>query len=490
MSVTRGTLFSFDPPSSLREVSPKGAEGVSEVTMQTIRFSPGSIPVTGSYDVLVAGGGTAGAFAGISAARMGARTLIVEQYGAPGGSQTMALVTPIMHSHITGDPQSSALADEVRGRMAKLGAAIDEGDADKGWFDPLALKFVLEQMIAESGCEILYHTALISTINDGNRLTHAVVYNDDGINALAAKQFVDCTGDGDLSVMAGAGFESGNDKGFNQAVSLRFQMTNIDIDCFRRYLKSLGEDHVEKSLTFHTATTYHNYRWALTKVFDKAFNDGLMTIQDIKYFQCFSVPGKPRDLAFNCPELGSAKKTLDARYLSGKQTEGRKAIGRITKFLRERIPGFESSYLSEIAPMLGIRETRRIETEYMVTGQDVLNYARFDDYIATSNYPVDIHDAGEEEGLKFEYRDPGECYYHIPFRSLVVAGLDNLYVAGRCLGADFVAQSTIRTQHACRASGEAAGIGAAMAARQAVRAKDIDGACVRAVMLERGAKFL
>jgi flavin-dependent dehydrogenase len=132
--------------------------------MQTIPFDPGSIPVTGSYDVLVAGGGTAGAFAGISAARMGARTLIVEQYGAPGGSATMALVTPVMHSHITGDPQSSALADEARARMAGIGAAMDAGDADKGWFDPLALKFVLEQMIEGSGCEILYHTAVIGAV--------------------------------------------------------------------------------------------------------------------------------------------------------------------------------------------------------------------------------------------------------------------------------------------------------------------------------------
>ena len=458
--------------------------------MQTIAFTPGNIPVTGSVDVLVAGAGTAGAFTGISAARMGARTMIIEQYGAPGGSQTLALVTPIMHSHITGDPQCSALADEVRARLAVLGAAYDTGDVNKGPFDPLALKFVLEQMIGESGCEILYHTVLIGVIRDGSRITHAVVFNDDGINAIEAKQFVDCTGDGDLSVMAGAKFESGNEKGFNQAVSLRFQMTNVDVAAFGRYIAGLGGDYDEGNPVFHAATTLHNYRWPLTKVFDKAFEDGLMTGQDIKYFQCFSVPGKPRDLCFNCPELGSSKETLNARYLSGKQAEGRRAIARVTGFLKERVPGFEKAYLSEVAPMLGIRETRRIIAEYMLTGRDVVQYARFDDYIATSNYPVDIHDAGEEDGLKFEYRDPGERYYHIPFRSLVVAGLDNLFVAGRCLGADFIAQSTIRVQHTCRASGEAAGIGAAMAASRDARANQIDGASVRSVMAERGAKFL
>lgn len=456
--------------------------------MHTIHFTKESVPVSLRCDVLVAGGGTAGAFAGISAARMGADTLVIEQYGAPGGSQTMALVTPVMHSHIAGDPQSSALADEVRGWLIKMGAALGDGDG-KGWFDPTALQFALEEMIAESGCAILYHTVLIGVIKDGGRVTHAVVFNEDGVTAIEAKMFVDCTGDGDLSVMAGAAHRSGNAKGFNQAVSLRFRMTNVDVPSLRRYLTGIGENHPEDERTFHTATTLHNDRWALTKVFDRAHEDGLMTEQDIKYFQCFSVPGKPRDIYFNCPELGSAKNTLDARHLSGKQTEGRRAIARIVRFLRERIPGFGQAYLGEIAPMLGIRETREIEAETMLTGRDVLQYARFDDYIATSNYPVDIHDAGEE-GLQFESRSAGERYYHVPFRSLVVKGLDNLFVAGRCMGADFVAQSAVRVQHTCRASGEAAGIGAALAARRGVRARMIDGAEVRAEMERRGAKFL
>ncbi len=456
--------------------------------MHIMNFEKGSVPVSQRCEVLVAGGGTAGAFAGISAARMGAQTLIIEQFGAPGGSQTMALVMPVMHSHITGDPQSSALADEARARLAAMGAALP-GDVNKGWFDPLALKFVLEQMIGESGCGILYHTTLIGVIKDGSRVTHAVVFNDDGVTAIEAGHFIDCTGDGDLSVMAGAGYQSGNGQGVNQAVSLRFWMTGVDIAAFRLYLNSLGDPQGDGP-TFHAATTLHNDRWVLTPVFDKALENGLLTLQDIKYFQCFSVPGKPNDLCFNCPELGSSRDTLDARYLSGKQTQGRSAILRLVAFLRQRIPGFAHASLCEVAPMLGIRESRRIETEYTLTGRDVLQYARFDDTIATSNYPVDIHDADEKDSLQFEHREPGERYYHVPMRSLVVAGVDNLFVAGRCLGADFVAQSSVRVQHTCRASGEAAGIGAALAAKNGSRAKDIDGAQVRAIMQERGAKFL
>ena len=157
--------------------------------------------------------------------------------------------------------------------------------------------------------------------------------------------------------------------------------------------------------------------------------------------------------------------------------------------LKERVPGFENAYVSEIAPMLGIRESRRVECEYMLTGHDVASYRKFDDYIAVSNYPVDIHDAGDDK-LRYAEVTVGEKYYHIPMRSLVAKGFPNLFAVGRCLGADFVAQSSVRIQSTCRATGEAAGIAAAMAVSRNVQARDIDGADVRKVMIEHGARFV
>ena len=462
--------------------------------METVMFGNERIPVTDRVEVLVAGAGTAGTFAGIASARMGAKTLIIEQYGAAGGSQTMALVTPVMPTGISGEPQSSALAVEVGKRLEQNHSAIDDGS----WFDPLALKLILDDMIEDSGCDILYQTTLVGVIKESNHIKYAVVYNNDGIHAIEAEIFIDCTGDGHLSNMSGAHYMSGNDEGLNQAISLRFRMTNVDIPSFNQYLIDMGDKHTfrksedKNGQKFHAAAVYHVYKFPLTRIFEEAYAKGLMTLQDIKYFQCFSTPGKPLDLCFNCPSMESSTNTLDARHLSDKQREGRKAVRRITDFLIKNIPGFEEAYLCEIAPMLGIRDSRRITAEYILTGQDVLNHARFDDYIAVSNYPMDVHDAGYKEYGEKRYKDcdTKEHYYHVPLRSLIVKGLDNLFVAGRCIGADFLAQSTIRIQFTCRATGEAAGISAALAVKKEVCAKMIEGADVRNVMSNWGARFV
>lgn len=451
-------------------------------------FEKDRVPVTGRCEVLIVGGGTAGAVAGISAARAGADALIVEQYGALGGSQTMALVTPVMHTHIEGDPQSSAIAEEIRSRMQAVGAAL-EGDSSKGYFDPLALKCVLEDLVLESGCKLLYHTTLVGVIKEGTRVTHAVVFNSQGVQAIEAALLIDATADGTLCVLSGAAYESGNERGNNQAVSLRFVMEGVDSDRFTDFCEGMGETYQRRYPHLHAASVNGNPRFKLNPVFYKAYEDGLLTLQDIKYFQCFSLPGRPGALAFNCPELGSRVNVLNPEYLTDRQVEGKRAIRRLAHFLRARVPGFERAYLCEIAPMVGIRESRRVVCEYMLTGQDVAGYTKFEDYIATSNYPVDIHDAGDEQ-LQFKEVPVGERYYEIPMRSLVVKGLDNLFVVGRCMGADFIAQSSVRVQASCRASGEAAGIAAALAARQGLAARAVDGVRVRQIMLERGAQFV
>ena len=454
--------------------------------MERYQFSLDQLKTVETCDVLIAGGGTAGAVAGISAARQGADTLIVEQYGALGGSQTLALVTPVMHTHIEGDPQSSAIAEEIRERMQKAGAAI-EGDSEKGFFDTLTLKCVLEDMVNESGCRVLYHSAIIGAIKENERITHGVVFNSAGVCAIAARMFVDATADGALSVLSGAKYQSGNERGYNQAVSLRYIMEGVDSEAFEKYNIELGDKNQRGYPLLHAASD-GSPRWKLNSVFRKAYEDGLLTLQDIKYFQCFSLPGRRWAIAFNCPELGAHTNVLDPGFMTNRQMEGKRAIRRLARFLKERVPGFENAYVSEIAPMLGVRESRRIECEYMLTGSDVAGYRKFDDYIASSNYPVDIHDAGDDK-LVYAEAPAGEKYYHIPMRSLVAKGIDNLFVAGRCLGADFVAQSSARVQASCRAMGEAAGIAAAIAVSSGVAARDVGGADVREIMLKRGARF-
>lgn len=446
------------------------------------------IPVAGEYDVIIVGGGTSGALAGISSGMEKVRTLIIEQFGALGGTETMGLVTPVMSSCVKGNPSYSFISDKIFEKMESYGFGIrDESEPTRtGWFDPQMLKFVLEEMVVEAGCEILYHTTLIDVLKEEGNLKYIIVHNKGGFSAYTAKCFVDCTGDADLAYLAGVPTESGNYKGLSQGVSLRFQMTNIDLDKFGEYLEGIGQKDSTRYPFLHSAALKQG-DYPLYPLFDQKLKEGILTDIETTYFQAFSVPGKPKDMAFNCPQLGQGTNVLDPYFISKRQIEGKSSIMRLSKFFRDWVPGFENAYICDTASMLGIRDSRRIQAEYQLVLDDIYNYKKFADGIAKSNYPVDIHSDDMVKERPVSDINEIEMYYEIPFRSLIPVGIDNLLVAGRCIGADFVAQSSSRVQHTCRAMGEAAGIAAAFYSKKRTPFKSMDGSKVRMKMAERGA---
>lgn len=190
----------------------------------------------------------------------------------------------------------------------------------------------------------------------------------------------------------------------------------------------------------------------------------------------------------NNPEFLDLTDALDPRQLTQLQTRGRKAIFRQLEFYRGHFPGCENAYVSQIAPMPGIRESRRIRTVYHLSWQDLATRKKFPDRIAQSNYPVDIH--GLPLDQQAQALNSPEPWFEVPYRSLVVEGFSNLLVAGRCLGADFIAQSTLRIQPTCRSMGEAAGIAAAMALVEGAEVSRLDGAAVARKMEALGAEFI
>lgn len=437
--------------------------------MNQIQMPAREIPVAGEHDVIVLGGGTAGAFAGIAAARRGCKTLIVEQFGALGGSATVGLVLPLMSTHMPNYRGHCPLSAELVERLRAIGG-VEEDDY---YFDCAMMKVALEEMAAESGCTLLYYTALVDVVRTENAITHIVVNNKDGLSAYAAKSFIDCTGDADLAAAAGVPYESGDHNRVNQPVSLRFEMAGIDFDRFHAYMQSLG-NHTKKYFAMNTA--------GMRAIIQKAHEDGVLTAQDACYFQAFGIPGRPDAMNFNCPELTTKENVVDTAFMTQKQIEGKQAILRLRTFLRRYIPGFENAYITEIAPLVGFRESRRIVSEYVMTIYDLLGYKKFEDGIAASHYPVDVHGVDDVSlGLQYDASVPREArYWEVPFRTLVAKGVDNLLVAGRCAGMDFRAQSAARIQPVCRSMGEAAGIAAAQAMQQdRVCFRDIDGRRVR-----------
>ena len=431
--------------------------------MKTIKIPQTDIHVVGEYDCIVVGGGTAGAFAGIAAAREGQKTLIIEQLGCLGGSATAGLVMPLMSSHISNKDGNCPLGLEVLERLRAIDAAYNDNIQ---YFDATMLKVVLEDLVEQSGADLLYHTSIVNIIVQDKCITHILTNNKDGQKAYATKCIIDSTGDADIATMAGVPFEFGNNNKINQPISLRFEMAGIQYDELHDFLKKLGGFY-PKYFAMNTP--------GIKELLQKAKEDGILTEQDITYFQAFGIPGRPDGMAFNCPELIPKENIIDAKFLTKKQVDGKKAILRFRKFLHEYVPGFKNAYITEIAGMLGIRESRRIHSEYIMTINDILKYKKFDDAVAQSAYPIDVHGKDMKINADYDKTVPEhDRYWEVPFRVMIPLDINNMLVAGRCAGFDFLAQSAARIQLICRAMGEAAGIGAAVAIKEGKAFKDID----------------
>ena len=451
--------------------------------MKQVCMASKEIPLIDTYDVIVVGGGTAGAVAGISSARQGLKTLIIEQFGSLGGSQTNGLVSPMMSAYMKDKSGYSSLCEEINERSMKNGDAAIPGKNGAVYFNAVALKMLLEDMAVESNCNIMYHTVLTDVVKGSDdEIDYIVVLNKNGLSAYKAKRYIDCTGDADLAYMAGVPVECGDENGFNQAVSLRFEMTNVDTDKLSDYLESNGQIHQLRYPTIHSDS--FGCCPALRALVLEKCEEGYLTKQDLSHFQFFSVPGKVHNITFNCPELGTSENVIDADYLSAKQIEGKQAVMRIAKFMRLFVPGFENAYVCEIAPMVGIRESRRIKAMYTLTIDDIFNYRKFDDGISESNYPIDVHGVSGNEKEKKYITDISdeEKYWEIPFRCMIPEGISNLLVAGRCAGFSFMAQSAARVQHSCRAMGQAAGIACKLSIAENVSFADMDHAMVKKML--------
>ena len=443
----------------------------------------------GEWDVIVVGGGTAGSVTGIASARLGARTLVVEALGFLGGTATGALVTPFMRNVAGGKELNRGLTDEIKARLRAQGDGAVDPDGNDNWFNPEGLKFVLEDLLLEAGGEVLYHTYFVGAVVKEGWIQAVEVHNKAGLSTLRAKVFVDATGDADLAVAAGAPFQAGDEDGHHQAMSLRFLLGNVNLDDLSRFLTEIGLPQPCPSF-MHFAMAWGSGS-PLEPLFQKAVTEGVLQKRDGDYFQAFTVPGRPGELAFNCPRIDTKfDDGTNPWQLSAAQVDGRRAIRRLLNFCRRYLPGCEESYLVAVAPLVGVRESRRIVGDYVVTLDDILNCRMFPDSICRNHYPVDIHPV-RGRGRRWDdltgtpYSHP-DAFHEIPYRALIPKRVNNLLVAGRCISATFEAQASIRIQPNCHTLGQAAGTAAAMAAQNGVGVRDVDVSELKRILREQG----
>ncbi|MGL5378441.1 FAD-dependent oxidoreductase [Clostridium sp.] len=434
-----------------------------------IKYNGKDIAVIYNIDCVVVGGGTAGAVAAISAAREGVSTLVVEKSIALGGTQTNSLVNPMMPTYV----KNCEINTIINERLNTYGIRTNDNQTTCSWFNSEKLAFVLQELLIENNGDILFDADLVDVLMENNNITHIIVNTCEGLVAIKGKNFVDSTSDALLSRLSKVEVSSGNEDGDNQMMSFRFEMANIDINKLRTYMKENNDTFCNiEDKDFYEVAMVRNKGFVLEPLFVKGYQDGYLKEEDLRYFQAFTLPGKPSCMSFNCPHIPGMNKTTSSIIRSKAVIKGREMIHRLVNFLVNYVPGFENAYLLREANYLGIRESYRIKGKYILSEEDYLKRARFEDAIAKGDWYIDVHSVNNDHEFEARY-EKGE-YYEIPYRSLVTNEVENLIVASRCISTTFLMQASIRIQSTMRDIAEVAGEACAYSIKNNAKLNEID----------------
>ncbi len=427
-------------------------------------------------DVLVVGGGPAGLGAAMGAAQAGAKVILAERYGFLGGNATAALVMPLMsfytqHAHdqisgaVTmfptdhgpGDPVIAGALLDLLERLISIGGAKPPS-FDTGYvvpFDHEAFKLVAMEMLDHAGVHVLYHVLATDVLPD-SEYPGVVFESKSGPVIIKAHMIVDCTGDGDVAVRAGAHYDVGRDRdGLVQPMTLYFRLAEFEKVAFENYVKA----HPDQWRGVHGL-------WDLVK---RAALDGELDLprEDVLIFGTTH----EHEISVNSTRVIRVLGT-DIWDLTFAEWESRRQMKHIEEFFKRYVPGFEKTYVLQSGAQVGVRETRRIRGDYCLCADDVLEARKFSDVIARSTYPIDIHNPiGRGTVLK---RVKKGHAYDIPLRCCLPTGLDNILVAGRCISGTHEAHSSYRVMPVSMAVGQGAGVCAALAAKGKCTSRDVD----------------
>lgn len=431
-------------------------------------------------DVVVCGGGVSGFAAAVAAARTGADTILIESGGFLGGTATKGLVGPFMTCYdAKGQRQIiQGLFSELVDRLilekgARSHRECRGGDAFSAYrtvghfgvtpFDAETLKRVTEKMCLEAGVRLLYHTTVIGCEKTGNVLTHVYAAAPDQILSVSANMFIDTTGSATLAEKAGAQTMRGNGDGILQTASTFFIISGVD--------KKVLDAHMN----------------ANPQMRDRFFMDAIEAGQQDGSFPCgtqkLRIFERPDGTwTVNMAQVDEQLNELDCETVTQAEIAQRVQIMQIIAFLRRHIPGLEHIQLVATASDIGVRESRRMVGRTVFSLEDVQSARKFEDRIAVCANSIDIH---QKKGVSYTAHNTEN--YTIPLSCLISNSIDNLLTAGKSLSADRYAFAAVRVMPPCMAMGEAAGITAALAASQGIRAAEVSYKEVQQHLLQNGA---
>jgi len=454
----------------------------------------------------VAGGGTAGVSAALSAARAGLRTLLLESQISLGGLATNCYVTGVA-GMVEGN------CKEWVDRLEVEGALIRRPHCP--WIEPEKGKFMLERMLLEAGARILYGTYVIDAVVENNSITEIICHNKSGRMAVSSRMFIDATGDADLSAYAGVPCEVGSAEyaGLNMSTTLGFRMANVNMLKYGQAMQEWRSKETAKNKVPSKMTI-------ITDLMEQAVQNG-----DVPYYifpaaLIYQIPGtKEEDADISVMTTHSFfPRNTDAEDLTRQIIEQHNQIDYMEKFFKKYVPGFEKARVTALACIHGVRESRRIIGEYVLKDEDLACGTKFEDAVMRfpeffdTHHPTssrlgfarhvhlkepkgsaicrpaqcggDIHPFVKMGG--YEARVNGRDYCEVPYRSLVPLEIDNLLVAGRCVSAQFNAATATRLIGPCMSTGQACGIAAGLCLESGITPRALDGRLVRAKMIEQG----
>lgn len=428
------------------------------------------------YDVVVVGGGVSGSVAAIAAARTGARTLLVEKFGFLGGTLTGAGVGPMMTFHAGNRQVIGGIPQEIVKRLMKMGASPGHIPDTTGFvstvtpFDDEALKYLLQEMALECMVNFIFYSVLASVKMDGCTIKAIEMLNKGGLSEIIADIYIDATGDADLAVKCGVQYQKGRPgDNISQPMTMMLRVGNVDIKKIKANVLKNPENfcmiNSQKEIIEAKRLSVNGF---LSEI-KTAKQKGEITFERDRVL--FFETNTPGEVIVNMTRVLNADAT-NPEDLTMAEIEGRRQAWQLFSFLKKYIPGFENAIFISTGPCIGIRESRKIKGEYVLTAEDLIECRRFEDVIAKGSYPVDIH---SPDGAGMQYMKLKEgTDYDISFRSLYAQEVDNLLVCGRCISSTHEANAAIRVSPIAMATGQAAGTAAALCVKKNVIPKNLD----------------
>lgn len=428
--------------------------------MQSFEYHK-SIPVVGYHDILIAGAGTAGICAAVAAARMGAKVGLVERYGCIGGNLSVGHVGPIL-----GMVGKGTMRDEV---VTMLGVPHNDMIGEVGVaHDTELAKRVLANFVHHENITVYLQTAVSDVVMNGNTITGMIISGKEGLRVLYGKVIIDCTGDGDIAWLAGTDVQKGREDGLMQPVTLEFTIGNVDES---NAIVCIGDvDDVQ-----FNGERFLDYCKRCADNGEIPAQLAAVRLHRTVY------PGERRVNTTQINKVDSTK--TDDLFVA--EVELRNQIEIVTNFLRTHLPGYEKCVVTSSGTTLGVRESRRVIGEYIMTRDDVVSGKRFDDVVVhKAEFIVDIHNpvgAGQAEN-SIQY----SILYDIPYRSFVPLHIDGLLTAGRCISGTHEAHASYRIMSVCMAMGQAIGTAAALCAQMNTIPRELDVSLLQKKLVELG----